>query len=186
MLLQSVYIFLLTQRTYADGPSQVLGYGFSSPPNSLLAVRRPTVKLISDKDGSIIDPSFPTETPDTIFFHGTLATASIPLSMTLRGGPSFPGTPGLDWRILGTLGELRITASGPFIQIGYDDLTLDMCVDGKVENVVIDEEDIDGIPHGNIGRVYRVLREGTEVCSFEDAVERHRLLEGMLRENGMV
>lgn len=56
---------------------------------------------------------------------------------------------------------------------------------------------IDGIPGGNVARVYRALRElregkgeglvaGGALCGFEDAVERHRVLEGIYRENGIL
>lgn len=42
-----------------------------------------------------------------------------------------------------------------------------------------------GLPARNVGRLYKGLAGGEVNCSFEDAVERHRLIEGMYRENGI-
>lgn len=66
----------------------------------------------------------------------------------------------------------------------------------EVEVVSEAVDGIDGIPGGNVARVYRALkglREGKEglvegggLCGFEDAVERHRVLEGIYRENGIL
>jgi hypothetical protein len=46
------------------------------------------------------------------------------------------------------------------------------------------EEELDGIPYGNVARVYRELREGRVNCSFEEAVEFHRVLEEAWKANG--
>jgi hypothetical protein len=48
--------------------------------------------------------------------------------MTLRGGLMPKNAPGLDWRIYGETGEIRITATGPFLQVGYEDLTIEVCL----------------------------------------------------------
>ncbi|EHK99504.1 putative Galactose/lactose metabolism regulatory protein GAL80 [Glarea lozoyensis 74030] len=114
------------------GLQALLGYGFTTPPKTLLQTRRPTLK-ITGKDGSVVDEAAKMETPDTIFLHGTLKS-EVPLSMTFRTGAPFPGTPGLDWRIAGEEGEIRITAGGAFLQIGYEDAKVEVVRGGKVES----------------------------------------------------
>lgn len=94
----------------------VLGYGFEST-KSLLANRRKTQVLLG-KDGEAIDEKRAKTADDTIFLHGVLNTG-VPLSVSFRGGAPFAGEPGLDWRIYGDEGEIRITAAGVFLQIGF-------------------------------------------------------------------
>lgn len=165
----------------------VLGYGFSSPPKSLLANQRKSLKLV-DSSGKVVKENVPKDTDDTIFLTGTLSSG-IPVSMTLRGGAPFKGTPGLDWRIYGEKGEIRVTASGPFLQIGYPDMKIEVHDFEKdtVEEVKLEKDEFDsfGIPARNVARVYKELSEGRNNCTFEDAVERHRLLQGMYKENGI-
>ncbi|KAH8674623.1 oxidoreductase [Tricladium varicosporioides] len=177
-----------------DYVQYVLGYGFQGQPKTLLANRRKTVKL-TNADGKVIEENHPKDSDDTIFLHSTLASG-IPLSMALRGGPPIPGTPGLDWRIYGSTGELRITASGPFLQIGYPDIKIEYHDHASNQVTSIPFEDLEengdlGIPARNVAAVYRRLRERKEgkevegICGFEDAVERHALLESMYAENGI-
>jgi len=174
----------------------VLGYGFSKP-QSLLSNRRPLITLYSD-DNKTVSKQHPKTAPDTIFFHGLISESNIPVSMTLRGGPPMKGTPGLEWRIYGEKGEIRLTASGPFLQIGYEDMKIEVSDEenGTVEEVgFADLEEFEelGMPGRNVGRVYEgiwdVMREGGEgagregLTTFEDAVERHRLLEEFWKQN---
>lgn len=155
----------------------------------MLANRRPTVTL-TDASGKVLEENHPKTADDTIFLHGILSSG-IPLSMTLRGGPPFKDTPGLVWSIYGEKGEIRVTAGGPFLQIGYGEGGIKVEVHdfegGKVEKVEVKEELGDlPMPGRNVGRVYRELEAGQINCSFEDAVERHEFIEGLYKENGYV
>jgi predicted dehydrogenase len=169
-----------------------LGYGFNPAPKTLVANRRKTQVLLG-KDGKVINDKFEKTSDDTIFLNGYL-TSGIPISYTLRGGIPFKDTPGLDWRIYGSTGEIRVTASGPFLQVGYPDLKIQVhdVEQGTVEEVKVKEDDVDvllkdyGLPSKNTGRVYKGLAEGRNNCSFEDAVERHAFIEGLYKENGIV
>jgi predicted dehydrogenase len=169
-----------------------LGYGFTPAAKTLVANRRNTQTLL-DKDGTVLNKNFKKTSDDTIFLHGYL-TSGIPISYTLRGGIPFKDTPGLDWRIYGSKGEIRVTASGPFLQVGYPDVKIQIhdVEKGTVEEVKIEEDEVDtllkgyGIPSKNTGRVYRELNEGRNNCSFEDAVERHEFIEEIYRENEIV
>ncbi|KAI1809565.1 NAD-binding Rossmann fold oxidoreductase family protein [Poronia punctata] len=169
-----------------DYVQQALGSTFTSA-TALLANRRPTVKLTGSND-EILTESHPKTADDTIFIQGTVGESSIPVLFSLQGGPQFKGTAGLDWRILGTKGELRITSSGPLLSIGspdqkveFHDLEKDEVVTVEVEKDGFDEEL--PLPARNVARIYEGIAgvEGRRefLCSFEDAVERHRFLDGL-------
>lgn len=81
------------------------------------------------------------------------------------------------------------------MKLEIHDLESDNVEEIKVVSEAVDG--IDGIPGGNVARVYRALKglregkgdglvAGGALCGFEDAVERHRDLEGMYRENGIL
>lgn len=106
--------YIFTQQTLTP---TVLGYGFESPPQTLLANRR-TTQVLLGANGEVLDPKRAKTADDTIFLHGVL-NGGVPLSMSMRGGEPFKGEPGLDWRIYGDEGEIRVTAGGVFLQIGY-------------------------------------------------------------------
>lgn len=153
-----------------------------------MANRRPTIKLLdNDDDKNVLDPEFKKTSDDTIFITGTLSS-SIPISFSLRGGSPFKGQPGLDWRIAGSEGEIKVTAAGPFVQVGYPDTKIEVhdFASDKVEEVRF-EEDLADLPQAarNVGRVYKAFAEGKNNCSFEDAVEKHRLIAQMYKENGI-
>ncbi|KAH6714383.1 NAD-binding Rossmann fold oxidoreductase family protein [Leptodontidium sp. MPI-SDFR-AT-0119] len=173
----------------------VLGYGFTPAPKTLLASRRSHQKLLSSSN-ELIKENHSITSDDTIFLHGTLSTG-IPLSFSLRGGKPFKDVPGLDWRIYGETGEIRVTSSGPFLNVGYPDVKIAVSDfdlgGGESKDVVVVEAEKDefdgdewGVPSRNVARVYRALSEGSVNCSFEDAVERHEFIDGMYRENGIV
>lgn len=177
----------------------VLGYGVENP-HALLRTRRETTNLLND-DGSVAEESIPKTADDTIFVSGELGSDKIPTSFQLFGGDAFPGTDVLDWRIHGMNGTIRVTASGPFLQIGYPDQKIEVhdLATGKVQNVEIPRDEFDEmatpdeLPHGMysrdfgfkaIGRFYKHLATGAESCTWEDAVERHELIEELYRQNG--
>ncbi|KAG4439576.1 hypothetical protein IFR05_004924 [Cadophora sp. M221] len=170
-----------------------LGYGFTPAPKTLVTSRRTHQKILSSA-GAVVEEKHPITSDDTIFLNGTLSTG-IPLSLSLRGGKPFKDTPGLEWRIYGETGEIRITSSGPFLNVGYGDVKIavfdfDAKEGEEVQVVEAEKDEFDGEEWGtasrNVGRLYKELSEGRINCSFEDAVERHELIDGMYKENGIV
>jgi len=167
----------------------VLGYGFTTGPKTTVANRRPTIALLdNDTSRNILNPAFPKTSDDTIFLTGTISPNAIPISLSLRGGTPFKGQPGLDWRIAGSTGELRITAGGPFLQIGFPDMKIELHehASDEVREVKWKEEfEALGLPARNVAGVYKELRAGRNNCSFEDAVERHRLIKEVYADSGI-
>jgi len=82
----------------------------------------------------------------------------------------------------------RLTASGPFLQIGYPDMKIevhDFAADTvEVVSIEKDAEDELVLPGRNVGRLYKGYAKGEANCSFEDAVERHELIEKLYWQNG--
>ena len=186
----------------------VLGYEWSKTSSVLVTGRKETVLV--GKTGEVIDEHFPVGAPDAVFFQGLLkgdgesVGREVPINMSIRGGQVFKDTDGMEWRIYGEKGEIRVTAAGPFLQVGYEGMSVkvyDFQAD-QVEEVKWDESPFEGLEMKvrNVAKVYeaiwRVLEEAkgkavTEeqlkkerLCSFEDAMDRHKLLDGMLKENG--
>jgi predicted dehydrogenase len=155
--------------------------------SGIIANRRPLIQLLN-KDGSIAVKDYPKTTDDTIFVHG-LADNDAPVSFNLRGGKAFKGTPGQDWRIYGEKGEIRLTASGPFLQIGYPDIAIAIhdFASNEVKEIDIGKDTFDGfnLPIRNVARVYEAIAGGDKsiLCDFEDAVERHRLIDTLYKAN---
>lgn len=167
-----------------DYIQQVLGSNFESS-GSLLANQRHFVTLVKG-DGAVISSHHPKTADDHIFVHGKLAKSGVVVSITLRGGKPFKGTPGLVWTIYGEKGEIRVTSSGPFLQIGYPDLAVSIHDFAKDEVTEVEiPEDLEALPlpARNIARVYELQAEGVVNCSFEDAVERHAFLDKVDKES---
>jgi len=154
----------------------------------VLANRRPEVGR-RDQSGKLIS-EFTKTADDIINLVGTLKNG-IPFSFSLNGaGKSFKGVPGLEWRIYGEKGELRVTAASPFLSACDDEMKIelyDFAAD-TVESVGIPKDEVDASSFHwatrNVARVYQALAKGEVNCSFEDAVERHEFLAELFRENG--
>lgn len=153
--------------------------------SDVLANRRPLIQLLS-KDGSVAVKDFPKTSDDTIFVH-EIGDNYTPVSINLRGGKAFKSTPGQDWRIYGETGEICLTASEPFLQVGYRDIAI--AVHDFASNEV-EEIDIGNDPFGefnqpvrNVARVYKAIAAGDTsiLCDFEDAVERHHLIDATIQ-----
>ncbi|CAG8952096.1 hypothetical protein HYFRA_00000834 [Hymenoscyphus fraxineus] len=173
-----------------------LGEGFKTAPKTTLANRRPTIALVN-KDGSVINPASPTTAEETIFLQGTLSS-DVPISIAFRGGEPFKGTPALDWRIYFEKGEIRLTTPFFFLGQGLNvKLELHDFASDTVEELVVDADRFETtqFPGANIARVYQGIKDAKEgkegiyseaLVSWEVAVDRHRIIEAMYRENGIV
>jgi predicted dehydrogenase len=97
----------------------------------------------------------------------------------------------MEWDIYGEKGAIRVTAPGPFLflSLGLDSMKIQI-QDGegyKAEEVEIPGDEFSGYEHRarDVAWVYKELAEGAINCSFEDAVERHELIDGIYKENGI-
>jgi predicted dehydrogenase len=130
---------------------------------------------------------------DQIAIQGHLENGAV-FSLHLRGGMAFPGTPGFEWRIYGETGEIRVTTPSANLHFGGPGHTVQVHKHGTqdVEDVempkdVFDEEELPWPARGP-ARVYEafagsITGKGSAssgiFATWEDAVERHRLIEDM-------
>ncbi|RKG98312.1 Gfo/Idh/MocA family protein [Corallococcus carmarthensis] len=128
----------------------------------------------------------PMDAPDQILIAGKLASGAS-LSMHYQGGAP-RGFDGFVWDVHGTDGHLRMTGPTGHTQLVPLELWGGRGEARVFEPIGVPDDGIaleDNVP-GNIARVYRRLasdlRQGTRTApTFDDAVELHRLLDGVER-----
>jgi hypothetical protein len=70
------------------------------------------------------------------------------------------------------------------MKIRVHDVAKEAAEDMKIEADEFDTEKL-GLPVRNVGRLYKAFADGSINCTFENAVERHRVIEQMYSENGI-
>lgn len=123
---------------------------------------------------------------DQIAIQGHLEDGAV-FSFHMRGGHPFPNTPGLDWRIYGEKGEIRVTAPSANLHFGGPGHTIQVHhhESNSVEDIKIprdswDEKDLPYTARAP-ARVYEAFADGREdqYATWEDALRRHRLVDEM-------
>lgn len=129
---------------------------------------------------------------DQILVQGHLENGAL-FSFHMRGGMPFPNTPGLEWRIYGEKGEIRVTTPSASLHFGGPGHTVQIHEHGseKAEDVEMPQDEYDKQelpwPARAPARVYDAFAaskssksgSGEGYATWEDAVERHRLVEEM-------
>jgi predicted dehydrogenase len=127
------------------------------------------------------------ETADHIMVQGTLKDSKAPISIYVRGGKPFKGTPSLDWRIFGTKGEIRVTSMASIgVALGGDKIELyDHEKDGiETVDVAFDDAVKDLPPFAkNVGMLYELFATGggreQGLVTFEESVEMHKIIDAI-------
>ncbi|KAF7171421.1 hypothetical protein CNMCM6106_005798 [Aspergillus hiratsukae] len=151
---------------------------------SSCAISRPELDIVDYADGGrVIEKSVHNTVPDQILMHGTTETSNAFVTINLYAGKEMPGLPRLDWRIQGEKGWLRVTSPMLFLNVGTPETKLELysTESGQVEEVKVDKEEWDAlpIPAQNIARLYEAYRKGEWYPTFDWAVRRHELIDGM-------
>jgi predicted dehydrogenase len=163
-------------------------------PKTLLRNKPHTYKPTKPDDEPVkIIGEVPRTSHDQILLHGYLENGAV-FSFHMRGGMPFPDTPGLEWRIYGEKGEIRVTTPSANLHFGGPGHKVQVHMHGSkdVEEVafsrdVFDEEELPWPARGP-ARVYEAFAARLNgdspstsdvLASWEDAVERHRLVEQM-------
>ena len=149
-----------------------------------------TIALVNSA-GEVTDPAFPKTSPDHIFVHGTLKSGAF-ASINYRAvhGKTVSGT-GVRWTITGTDGEVEATSPEFAWQYGMPGAHIRVRAGKGDEVEEVDFKDAKepnyvssvNVPSTNPARVYEALAKGEKgrFASFEDAVELHRVLDGIKR-----
>lgn len=151
--------------------------------NSLLSIQNEFKDIVDPAENNkVIVKDAPNTVPDQIMLQGT-TTVNAPVAVHWRGGPPFPGTPGIDWRIQGRKGELRLISSSCALNVGRSDTKIEWydAENGLVEELLPDHDEFEDLPMParNIGRQYEAFRKGEWNPDFDWAVRRHEMLEEM-------
>ncbi|KJX95009.1 NAD-P-binding protein [Zymoseptoria brevis] len=123
---------------------------------------------------------------DQIAIQGHLKNGAV-FSFHMRGGHPFPDTPGLEWRVYGESGEIRITTPSANLHFGGPGhkIQLHDHKSGSVEDIDIPKDQWDEmelpITARAPARIYEAFADGKQdgYGIWEDAVVRHRLVEEM-------
>lgn len=150
--------------------------------HSLLANRHPLKDIVDpSKNNEVIVKNIPNNVPDQILLQGLLATSNAPISLHFRGGKPFPATPGVEWRVQGENGELRLTSPTMSLNVGNPATKLEFydAANGTVEVLegVKDEWEELPLPAQNIGRAYEAYRKGEWYPDFKWGVKRHEIIQ---------
>lgn len=150
-----------------------------------MAIQRPEVNL-RGSDGKIAE-TVTSDVPDYILIIGEVASGA-PVSIKLRRGQPFKGSPGFLWNIHGELGEIRVTASSPAFT------ALDAAVKIEIHNFANDEvEEVKWqwsetslpVAARNVGAMYDQFWLGAkgQYPDFNEAVKRHREIEAVFKSS---
>lgn len=96
-----------------------------------------------------------------------------------------PGTPALEWRIQGALGELRLLSPSSALNVGHPGTKIEFfdAGSGEVSVVEAEKDEMDELPvrARNIGRLYKAYWMGEWVSDMEWVIKRHEMLGEMWR-----
>ncbi|KAJ7154144.1 hypothetical protein C8R46DRAFT_912071 [Mycena filopes] len=159
-----------------------------------LHIQRPSVPLRDPTTGKIVK-TVQSDVPDLVVAAGTLPDSPFvqeggaPLLVRFRRGPPFKGEPAVVWTIAGEKGEIRLSSpSATYLQMGSTEggpiviEVHDHATDSvsKVDWEWEDWQEELPVPARNVGAMYEAFAEGKWCPTFEDALKRHRQLDGML------
>ncbi|KAF2024167.1 NAD-P-binding protein [Setomelanomma holmii] len=149
-----------------------------------LSTRWPEMKVLRS-DGTV-ERTIKRDTADHIAVHGILKASNAPITINMRQGKAFPNTPKLVWQILGTKGEIRVTANAPIsLSLGGEKVEVFNHETDTVEVVNVDYSetvsDLAPVFAKNTGALYELFATGGGVedgfVDFGEAVAMHRVLD---------
>lgn len=153
--------------------------------SSVVKNTRPVVTLVDNTFKVVLDPQYKKTSHDHLFVNGTLI-GDVPFSFTMRGGLTFKDTPGLDWRIYATKGEIRVTSNQGALQGKGTIVKMQVFWEDKqeVKDVDLAVESTDagyglGSPADDIARLYDAFAKGKtdQYLDFEGCLKWARFIQ---------
>ena len=147
-------------------------------------ILRPEVGVI--ENGTVVE-TIDSDVPDHIMLQGIL-TSGAPMSVNFRRGQPFKGDAGFTWNIIGEKGEIKVTNSGPTLQVSDADVKIQVYgfASDEVEDVSW-ENPFAHLPMQarNVASLYEAFASGGQVPypGFGDAVLRHKQLEAVFKSS---
>lgn len=162
--------------------------------HSMLHIQRPQVSVLDPETKRPIE-TIVSNVPDLLSVHGSLQPSpnvaqGALLSARFQRGPPFKGCPSLTWEINCEAGSVRVvsrdsTVIGAGVDHGTISVQLHDFKSGEVEDVEFPwDSSVAGLGlfARNMASVYEAFALGREgsYASFEDAVFRHKEVDGMI------
>jgi predicted dehydrogenase len=140
-----------------------------------------------NEDGSVAKHDAKVTSHDHVLVHGVLNSGAV-FSINVRGGGQFKNQPTVDWRIYGEKGEIWVKAPNMQMQIfGGSSIQIHDFERDEVREVEFLKEQFDDMypTHRNVARLYEAVaaEDNMAFCTFEQAVERHRFIEALYKQN---
>jgi predicted dehydrogenase len=165
--------------------------GIPKEVSALLVTRWPKTRLLNAD--FTVDKVVDREVADHIMMQGILPASGAPISITVRVGKHFKGTPALLWTILGSKGQIRVT-SPPTVTLDMGSGTIELfdhesdTVEVVQVSFAVEVKELESPGARNVGMIYEKFAKGeTEgehgFVDFEEAVRVHRLLDAMERSS---
>jgi predicted dehydrogenase len=109
-------------------------------------------------------------------------------SINVRGGNPFKGEPSVDWRIYGDKGEIWVKAPNMHMQIfGGTSIHIHHFETDHAKEVEPLKEEFDDLYpiNRNVARLYEAIaaEDTAAFCTFEQAVELHRFIDAIYKQN---
>ncbi|THY46150.1 NAD(P)-binding protein [Aureobasidium pullulans] len=140
----------------------------------------PTIDLVDDD--KVLETGITKTADDYISLHGTTANGTT-YTYNMRGGDAFAPEEGFAWDIIGDKGQIRVTGSTIMANLGAEDYKIRIKdhTTGKISDVELDACLDLPLAAQNVGKLYESYAAGDSLCTFEDAIQRHKFLDGVFQ-----
>jgi predicted dehydrogenase len=143
----------------------------------------PTIDLV---DGDkVLESGIVKTADDYVSLHGTTVNGTTYV-YNMRGGDAFTPEEGFIWDIIGDKGQIRVTCSTIMANLGAEDYRIRVKdnATGKIRDIELDSSLDVPLAAQNVGKLYESYAAGDSMCTFEDAVQRHKFLDGVFEAAG--
>ncbi|THX69131.1 NAD(P)-binding protein [Aureobasidium pullulans] len=140
----------------------------------------PTIDLVDDD--KVLETGITKTADDYVSLHGITANGTT-YTYNMRGGDAFAPEEGFAWDIIGDKGQIRVTGSTIMANLGAEDYKIKIkdYETGKISDAELDACLDLPLAAQNVGKLYESYAAGDSLCTFEDAVQRHKFLDGVFQ-----
>jgi predicted dehydrogenase len=155
-------------------------------PATVSAGMRTTWPIVDLMDGDkVLESGIVKTADDYVALQGTTVNGTTYV-YNMRGGDAFISEEGFVWDIIGDSGQIRVTGSTIMANLGAEDYQIRVKDDttGKIKDVDLDSSLDVPLAAQNVGKLYESYAAGDSMCTFEDALQRHKFLDGVFEAAG--
>lgn len=145
--------------------------------STLTSVQRSQIEIMGS-DSQVLEVLKRTSM-DHIVLQGFLRSGAV-ICVLQRGGRPFKGTPGLDWRIYGERGEIRMTieqSSYPHLTSDGIDIEVHDSAQNTLDKIKPETTSRFASPIAEIEKIYEAFAMGEHQPDWREAARRHQLMD---------